>query len=367
MNILHLSTVKTWGGGEQHIENLCLELQKLGVRSKVLLTENARFEEKLSNAGIAYAVAPLRKNVDPRYIFKIIAICKNESIDLLHLHDPNAITLAIIASKLAKLPEFIFSKKTSYPIKNRKQTLYKYNSSKIAKILCVSEETKKISARRIKNQQKLVTIYHGSNVSRLQLNDMDLRKKLQLPSHIVIVGMIANHIKAKDLSTFIRIIEEIVNKQKKTNFHFVQIGEFTEHTGRFQQEIAERQLENHVSFLGYVPNASGLIPQFDISLLTSNSEGLPQFLYESFYYKVPVLSTNVGGIPEIITNNENGFLSDAGDFQDLARKLVVLAEDSELRRKFAENAHQKLIHNFTSEQMARQTLEEYKKIIDGKV
>lgn len=117
MNILHLSTVKTWGGGEQHIENLCLELQKLGVRSKVLLTENARFEEKLSNAGIAYAVAPLRKNVDPRYIFKIITICKNESIDLLHLHDPNAITLAIIASKLTKLPEFIFSKKTSYPIK----------------------------------------------------------------------------------------------------------------------------------------------------------------------------------------------------------------------------------------------------------
>lgn len=367
MKILHLSTVKTWGGGENHIENLCLHLNSLGVENKVLLTENQRFEKKLLDSGIDHAVAPLKKNVDPRYIFKIINICKNQQIDLIHLHDPNAIMLAIIASKLAKLPDFIFSKKTSFPIKNRKQTLFKYNFSKIRKILCVSQETKKVTMRKIRQQEKLVTIYHGCNFSKLTENDLDIREKFQIKADAKIVGSIANHIKPKDLLTFVNVVDEIVNNQKRTDFHFIQIGEFTNQTKLIQQAIKEKNLEPFLSLTGFIPNASGMIPQFDISLLTSNSEGLPQFLYESFYFKIPVVSTNVGGIPEIITDNKNGFLSEAGDFKELARNLIVLAEDSDLRLKFAEISHQKLIDNFTSEQMASKTLEEYKKIIDGKV
>ncbi len=367
LKILHLSTVKTWGGGENHIENLCLHLNFFGLKNKVLLTENQRFEQKLKESGIDHAVAPLKKNIDPRYIFKIIQICKSQQIDLIHLHDPNAIMLAVMASKLAKLPDFVFSKKTSFPIKDRKQSLYKYNFSKIRKILCVSEETKRVAAQNIKKQEKLVTIYHGCNISKLQKNTLDIRQKFGIDKDAIVVGIVANHIKPKDLLTLVNVADELVNKQNQTDFHFLQIGEFTGQTKLIKEAIKKRNLESNISLAGYIPNASGLIPQFDISLLTSKSEGLPQFVYESFYFKNPVVSTNVGGIPEIIANGENGFLAQAGDFRELARKLVVLAEDSDLRLKFAKISHKKLITNFTSEQMARQTLAEYKKIIDGKV
>lgn len=368
MKILHLSAVRNWGGGENQIENLCRELNDLpeGVSNIILCVKNSVFESVLKDSKLTFRSAPLPIKVDPRYFLKIISICKKERIDLIHIHDSTALTLAIMATKLAQLPPFIFSKKTSFPIKNRKQTLYKYNHSQIKKILCVSNAVLKITSKSIEDHSKLVTIYHGSRI-KMENPPFDLRKKLNIPENKIIVGTIANHIRAKNLETWVATIDEIINKRKLKDFHFVQIGTFTERTESLQNEIKEKGLEEYVSFLGFVGNAASLIPQFDISLLTSQSEGLPQFIFESFYYKTPVVTTNVGGIPEIITNSENGFTTEPHHPELLADKLIALQKNGELGKKFAEKSHEIFLNNFTSRIMAENTLAEYKKVLYGKV
>lgn len=366
MKILHLSAVKNWGGGENQIENLCRELNGFSgeIHNTILCVKNSPFEDILKRRGLNFQSAPLRIKVDPRYFLKIISICRKEKIDLVHIHDSTALTLAIMATKLAKLPPFVFSKKTSFPIKNRKQTLYKYNHPQIKKILCVSEATKKVTAESINDHSKLVTVYHGSHLKeRAAL--FKIREKLDLPKDKITVGTIANHIRAKNLETWVATIDEIINKKRLKNFHFVQIGTFTERTAALQETIKQKGLEPHVSFLGFVENASALIPQFDISLLTSQSEGLPQFIFESFYYKTPVVSTNVGGIPEIITDGENGFLSEPHNPTVLADKLIALQNNRELAEKFTERSHKIFLDNFTTRKMAENTLAEYKKVLYG--
>lgn len=366
MKILHLSAVKNWGGGEHQIENLCRELNDLSVGNIILCVKNSVFEGVLKRTDLKFETAPLQLKIDPRYFLKIISVCRREKIRLIHVHDSTALMLAIMATKLAKLPPFIFSKKTSFPIKNRKQTLYKYNHPHIKKILCVSETTKQIAAKNVKDHTKLVTVYHGSHIKN-ETAAYEIREKLQIPNDKTIVGTIANHIRAKNLETWIAMIDEIINKKKLKNFHFVQIGTFTERTAALQKEIQRKELNPYVSFLGFVENASALIPQFDISLLTSQSEGLPQFIFESFYYKRPVVSTNVGGIPEIIKDGENGFLSEPHNPQVLADKLIALQRNPELGKKFTESSHVIFLKNFTSRMMADKTLAEYKNVLYGKV
>ncbi|WP_233194520.1 glycosyltransferase family 4 protein [Aquimarina sp. I32.4] len=368
IHILHLSAVTNWGGGENHIENLCSELSITNpeVKNTIFCVNNSPFHERLKNTGIQFTTATLGIKIDPRYIFELGRFCKKETINLIHIHDPSAIQLAIIADKLYNLPPFIFSKKTSFPIKQRKKTLYKYNYSKIKKILCVSEETKKVAEKGIYDHDKLITIYHGTNLkTKSSETSFQLRDKYNIPKSKKIIGNIANHIRAKHLDTWVDIADNLINKEKRNDFFFVQIGTFTERTEALLNRIKELKLENYMLFLGYTINASNFIPQFDISLITSQSEGIPQFIYESMYHKVPVITTNVGGIPEIIEHNNNGLLSDMHDHKTLANHVVNLSKNPQLQMDFIEKGYKKLIENFTTNNMAQQTLVVYKKTVNN--
>ncbi|TBN06409.1 glycosyltransferase family 1 protein [Hyunsoonleella flava] len=366
MHILHVSGVTNWGGGEYHIENLCNELAITNpeIKNTVLCVKDTPFHKRLSKSEIAFKTAPLRIKIDLRYVFKLGKNCKKLDIDLIHIHDPGALQLSIIADKIYNLPPFIFSKKTSFPIKQRKKTLFKYNYPRIKKILCVSEETKRVSEKAIKDKNKLVTVYHGTNLrTKSTETPFKIRDKFNISKDKIIVGNIGNHIRAKHLETFIKVVHNIINIEKRKEFVFVQIGTFSERTDALLKEVETHDLNNHIIFMDYTPNASNFIPQFDISLMTSQSEGLPQFIYESMYHKTPIISTDVGGIPEVIEHGVNGFLAKMHDDKTLSNYILKLAVSPELQSQFLEKSYNKLLKKFTTSNMAQETIKIYKDVL----
>lgn len=370
MNILHLSAVKIWGGGENHIVNLCKELQLLApeVNNFIFCKKNSQFHRLLRSEELNIFSAPLAFKLDPRYVYKLVKTCKERKIDLIHIHDSTALALAVMADHFAALPPFILSKKTSFPIRPRRRTLFKYNYPKIKKILCVSEATKEVSAQTLLNHERLKVIYHGTSLeNNTQKSPFWIRKKFDLPEDAVIIGNIGNHIEAKHLETFIRTAHYLVNLQHRNEFYFLQIGDFSKRTPALQEMVKEFGLEKHVHFTGYIPQASALIPQFDIMLITSEMEGIPQVIYESFYHNIPVVSTKVGGIPEVIENKVNGLLCDPYDHVGLSENLLFLIDNPQVIPNFAEISKEKLLKNFTSRIMAEKTLLEYKKAINGRL
>lgn len=367
LRILHLSAVKNWGGGENHIQNLCTDLQRLeeGVENIIFCVKEGRFHQRLKQTSLSFIPAVLDFKMDPRFIARLINVCKSHKIDLIHIHDTTALTLAVMGDHFYNLPPFVLSKKTSFPIKPRKQTLFKYNYSKIKKILCVSKATEAITRERINDQGKIQCIYHGTAINRLPKTNSSLREILNLKNDVLLIGNIGNHIRAKNLQTFIEVAYELVKIRQIKNLHFVQIGDFTDRTAALKAQISRMQLDDHISIMGELADASGFIPQFDIALVTSQSEGLPQFIYEAFYHEVPVVSTNVGGIKELITHRETGLLSPPHDVQGLANSIQELINDQDLKIKFTNNSRETIEQHFTSEMMALQTLEVYKSIING--
>lgn len=368
MTILHISAVKSWGGGENHIETLCYELKQSNpeIRNIVLCVEKNLFHQRLEETQIEFVTAPLAYNLDLRYSLKIIALCKNEKVDIIHIHDPSAIALAILADKFSNLPPFIFSKKTSFPIKDKKLTLYKYNYHKIKKYLCVSEETRRITLESIKVKDKVSTVYQGTSITnKSSETDFLLRERFAIDKSKKIVGIIGNHIRAKNLETFVETVNLIVNVKKRMDIIFVQIGCFTNRTDDLKTRVQELKLENYIHFLGYVPNASNFIPQFDALLMTSQSEGIPEVIFESFYHKKPVISTNVGGIAEILEDEVNGLLTAKQNPEMLAEKIIYLFNNKELEEKFVTLSYEKLISNYSASVMAQKTLKEYKNILNG--
>src|SRR5690606_11752462 len=119
-------------------------------------------------------------------------------------HEPTALTLTVMADRIFKtLQPFVLSKKTSFPIKNRKSTVYKYNYKRIKKIICVSHAVKEVASLNIIDKNKLITIYDGIRFDNKNIEaKFDLRITYNIPNDRRIIGNIANHIRAKNLLTF---------------------------------------------------------------------------------------------------------------------------------------------------------------------
>lgn len=367
MKVLHISAAQNWGGGENHLENLCFEL-KQEVESIIFCVKGGMLHQRLKDADHRVVTAPLANKMDPRFVLKLARLCRTQNFDLLHLHDSTALTLAVMADHFADLPPFIFSKKTSFPIRCRRQTLFKYNYPKIKKILCVSRATKEISSPALARHERLEVVYHGTRIDNKAENPpFCIRSKFELPQEAIIVGNIANHIEAKHLETFIHTADHLINHKQKKNLFFVQIGNFSRRTEELQLLVKKLGLEKHIFFAGYIPEASAFIPQFDVLLLTSENEGIPQVIYESFYYNVPVVSTNVGGIPEVIENKVNGLLNDPYDHEGLGENLLFLLENPQVIPNFAKISRERLFQSFTSQIMAGNTLEVYKNALNGRL
>lgn len=368
MKILHLSAVRNWGGGENHIENLCAELQALfpETQNTILCVKNGLFHKKLQDSGLSYETVSINFKMDLRFCLKLIEICKKKEIDLIHIHDSTALTLCIMADHLYTLPDIIFSKKTTFPIRPRRQTLYKYNYKKIKRILCVSEATKRMADSMLLKPEKLECIYHGTKVNGLSTtNAINLKDQYKIEQSKRIIANIANHNWPKDLNTFIKVANTLIHERKINDLHFIQVGNYTTETPALVEKIEKLNLSEYITLTNVIPNASRLIPQFDISLVTSKSEGIPQFIYESFLNKTPVISTDVGGISEVIAHGENGFLAESGDYEELANLTINLLENQELVDKFTALSYKKVHEHYTTEMMAKKTLTAYKLVLNG--
>ena len=362
-HIVHLSAVRGWGGGENHIENLCHELQDTPeIKNTIICVKGDAFEKRLERQSIAYLALPLKLKVSPIFALKVLRFCKKENVELVHIHDPTALVLAIIADTFGGMPPFVYSKKTSFPIRQKKGTLFKYNYPKIKKVLCVSNETRNVAAKAIAVNDKLITLYHGTNLAtKSTKTPFLLREKLNLDPTDRIIGNIANHIPAKDLPSFLRAAHHIVYQEKQADIVFVQIGTPTKLTSELLELRKRLKLESYVHFLGYLPDASNFIPQFDVSCVSSESEGIPQFIYESFYHNTPVVSTKVGGIGEVVVDGKTGFLVPMHAPELLAEKLMM-AISTQQRSTLIKNANQLLHRQFTTKQMAMETLKIYQQI-----
>ena len=111
---------------------------------------------------------------------------------------------------------------------------------------------------------------------------------------------------------------------------------------------------NKVNFLGTVNNIKELLVQTDVFLLTSTTEALPVSIIEAIAMKCPVIGTNVGGIPEIISDGQEGYLIEPGDYKAIASKINFLYNNSKILENMGEKARKKAVEKFDFNKSADQ-------------
>tara|TARA_B110000211_G_C13999871_1_gene517945 strand:- start:150 stop:1256 length:1107 start_codon:yes stop_codon:yes gene_type:complete len=363
ISVLHVSTPKSWRGGEQQLAYLYEELQSKNVTQFILCRKGGELAIKGKAKGWNIIESEKITAIDINFARKIKVICKAHNIDLVHTHDSHAHSFAILSATLwgNKTP-IVVSRRVDFAIKPTWFSKYKYNHPLVKRILCVSNAIKEITAPDIIDQSVLKTVHSGIDLSRFKDSNKDsniLRKEFNIAPDTKIIGNVAALAPHKDYYTFVDTVEILIKEDK--NYHFFIIG-----TGPLEQEIKayvdSKNLNKQITFTGFRSDIPQVLPELDVFLITSETEGLGTSVIDAFVCKVPVVATKAGGIPELVKHKETGFLAEVKDAKVLAEHVNLLFSGSIDLEAIVAN-QQDLLKQFTREATAEKSLKEYYSIL----
>jgi len=107
-----------------------------------------------------------------------------------------------------------------------------------------------------------------------------------------------------------------------------------------ESQLGEHHLREEVFFLGNVPNLEEIVGASDLFLLPSEHESFGMAALEAMASEVPVIATRAGGVPELITDGENGYLFPVGDVDSMAARAIQILSNPELQKRLGRNARE---------------------------
>ncbi|MCC6690258.1 MAG: glycosyltransferase family 4 protein [Bacteroidia bacterium] len=357
MNVLHISSEPEWRGGEQQLAYLIDELYKNQVKQSVLCLHNSAMHKYCQTMKIEHYT--FKKYFLNTFFIagQVNKLCVQHKFDLLHLHDSHAHNLGVLAADLFfNNTPMVLSRKVAFPISKNLFSNYKYNHKKIRKIICVSDAVKNVMGRDIRDKTKLLTLYDCVDIKIFAGGKTGLlRRQYAIPNDELIIGNIAALTPEKDHRTFIYCAEKFINAGLPAKFIIVGTGS---DKNKLKKIVEEKNLSTKIIFHGFADDVAPVIRDLDLFLFTSSKEGMGSILLAAFAAGIPVVSTDCGGIPELVKNNETGLLAPVGDTSKLFENILKLTQNNELKEKIISNAYA-FVQNFSKEKMAKQVLDVY--------
>jgi glycosyltransferase involved in cell wall biosynthesis len=213
-------------------------------------------------------------------------------------------------------------------------------------------------------EEKLEVIYNGIETDKFNTfsegEKERLREAFGIPENSIVISCVAN---LRPVKGHVVLIDALSNLQD-LNFSVLMIGD-----GRLRERLGkysdEKGLARKVRFLGQRLDIPELLAVTDIFVLSSLSEGMPYSIMEAMASGLPIVSTDVGGISELVNDGETGFLVPPRAPQSLAEKLHILMCDKELGKTMGMKGRMRIKNNFTFESMVRKTELLYESLINN--
>lgn len=210
--------------------------------------------------------------------------------------------------------------------------------------------------------EKIVVIPNGVEANRFQWTASDQTKKevLGSSSEEIAIGTIARLVWYKGLEDLLKAATLIIGRYPLVRFFVVGDGPLRQ---PLEEKARALGLNGTVRFLGAVPNASSLLPHFDVVVLPSLWEGMSNSLLEAMAAGKPVVATDVGGSSEVVIDGKTGFLVPPKAPEALADAVLHLLADPEMARNLGEAGRIRVKSEFTSEIMVARLEELYDSLL----
>lgn len=347
------------GGAESLLKNFVLEAKKNNIFNLEIATlySKAIFKEEIKNAGIPVCELGLTFKYNLIGVIKLIKLIKKRKYNIIHVHlFPADIFAALASLFLPKDIVWIFSEHNDY---NRRRS-YKFckildgfTYSRYSKIICVSKQVEFALLNWIPlNKRKTKVIPNAIPIPKF-LNPYPVKTY-----DILFVGRLT---KQKGVEILLKAIEILKNKYSRNlKIAIVGDGELKENLNNLTVELG---VDKEVEFLGIRKDIEELMVSSKIFVLPSRWEGFGIVIIEAMSTMLPVIATNIGGIPELIENGKEGILVPPENSKALARTINSLLENEELREKLSQAAYKKVREKYSIDVYSIHMLDFYKSLV----
>jgi L-malate glycosyltransferase len=273
----------------------------------------------------------------------MVDVIVNNNLDLLHVHYaiPHA-SAAYLAKKIVEtqgkiIPVITTLHGTDITLVGRDKTfapVVAFSINQSDAITAVSQDLRDDTYKIFDIKKEIEVIHNFVDVNRFHKKPFDAFRKVIAPNGERILVHASNFRKIKRVQDVVRIFAE-VNKKIPGKLLFV--GDGPERPAA-EDLCRELNLFDEIRFVGKQEQMEEILAVADLFLLTSDYESFGLAALEAMAAGVPVISTNVGGLPEINVNGVTGFLSDVGDIKDMSDHAIEILRDDAVLKKFKANA-----------------------------
>ena len=284
----------------------------------------------------------------------LVDVVKNNNVDLLHVHYaiPHAsaafMAKQILADENFHVPFITTLHGTDITLVGRDKTyapVVTFSLNKSDAITAVSDNLRKETLEHFNIQKEISVIHNFVDIKRFAVKPMDAFKKVIAPNGEKVILHASNFRKVKRIADVIYTFNKI---QKAIPSKLLLVGDGPE---RHMAEELCRELGifEETRFVGKQQDMEDIYAIADLFLLPSEYESFGLAALEAMAAGTPVVATNAGGIPEIITHNKNGFLSDIGDVENMSQHAISLLGNNNMLQAFGSAARKQAetfdIHN----------------------
>jgi glycosyltransferase involved in cell wall biosynthesis len=288
---------------------------------------------------------------------------KEQRVDLMHCADLLAAHRSTLAGMLARVPVISHIRGRFEDISRRDRSFL----LPVKRFVFVSENTMQAFGHEAGAGRGHV-IYDGIEVKeRDERAGKSVRAEFDIPKDALIVGMVARIAPAKDYPTLIRAAARICAVEPRVRFLIVGehsgVEAYREHFEEVSRLIEEHNLSPYFIFTDFREDVQRLTAAMDVFVLSTHMEGLPLVILEAMAQSRPVVATDVGGIPEIVKDEETGLLSPHGDDERLAAHLISLLSDEEKRERLGRAGCEFVKSNFSQESFVQGMTGLYREVL----
>lgn len=371
--ILYVITKGTWGGAQRYVYELALAARDQGYVATVACGTPGQLVRRLEDAGIPVVLIPglsrdVRVGADLRALIALVLLMCRERPTVVHGNSSKAGLLASLAGRIAGVPRVIFTAH-GWAWNELRPAWQKYVFKALHLVTVLASHTVIAVSEAVALQatwmpfstKRFITIRHGVAPLPL-LPRSEARTFITEQDHIDIapdafwIGTLAELHPTKGLDTLLHALVRVRAQHPEVALLLIGAGQ---DRGRLTALAHMLRIESAVHFAGHIEHAARLLPALDLFAFPSRSEALGYAALEAGQAELPVVASNVGGIPEIIEHESSGLLVPPGDEEVLAHALTLLIENHELRARLAATLALRVRESFGIEQMLEATFKLY--------
>lgn len=364
LKIVHTEASLGWGGQEIRVMVELREMAKRGHQTAIVAPPDSDiFRRGLDFQIQTFPLSMRRSDFFPNLRW-LSDFFRAERIDVVNTHSSRDSWLAGFAARRAKVPLVIKTRHISARVSRGWLTRLVYQHLHdyiITTSNGIAEDLVKFNGF---VPDHIAAIPTGVDFNRFDLSRPrgNLRKELGLPPDALLIGMVSVLRSWKGHPDFLRAAKQV--KERIPSAHFVIVGEGPRRTP-IEDDILAMGLEEFVFLIGHRDEIPQIMRDLDVFVLPSYAnEGVPQALLQALAMECPVVATDVGGIPEVITSGVHGLLCEPQNPNQLATAMLRFLKDPEAARAMGREGRKRIVEHFSLQNMVERLEEVYYRMLE---